>query len=91
MRQGLLPRLNRPAVPILHKDLHTPVASWNEGAQRIKGYTAEEIVGRHFSVFYPEDRVAERFPQYELEVAGRERPGRGRDVHVRAAAARAPA
>ncbi|HEU4630294.1 MAG TPA: PAS domain-containing sensor histidine kinase, partial [Gemmatimonadaceae bacterium] len=48
------------------------VASWNEGAQRIKGYTAEEIVGRHFSVFYPEDKVADGFPQYELEVAARE-------------------
>jgi PAS domain-containing protein len=29
------------------------VASWNAGAQRIKGYVAPEIIGRHFSVFYP--------------------------------------
>jgi len=29
------------------------VASWNQGAQRIKGYTADEIIGQHFSVFYP--------------------------------------
>jgi PAS domain S-box-containing protein len=48
------------------------VASWNEGAQRIKGYTAEEIIGQHFSVFYPPERVAEGFPQHELEVAARE-------------------
>jgi PAS domain S-box-containing protein len=48
------------------------VATWNAGAERIKGYRAEEIVGRHFSVFYPEDKVAEGFPQYELEVAARE-------------------
>ena len=48
------------------------VATWNTGAQRIKGYDASEIIGRHFSVFYPEERVAERFPQYELEVAARE-------------------
>ncbi len=35
------------------------IASWNPGAQRIKGYTAAEIIGRHFSVFYtPEDREA---------------------------------
>jgi PAS domain S-box-containing protein len=35
------------------------VASWNTGAQRIKGYMEEEIVGRHFSLFYtPEDRAA---------------------------------
>ncbi len=48
------------------------VASWNDGAARIKGYTAEEIVGKHFSVFYPPDKVAGGFPQYELEVAARE-------------------
>ena len=37
------------------------VLTWNPGAQRIKGYTAEEIVGRHFSAFYtPEDREANR-------------------------------
>jgi PAS domain S-box-containing protein len=35
------------------------VSSWNSGAQRIKGYRADEIVGRHFSQFYtPEDREA---------------------------------
>src|SRR4029079_11761944 len=47
------------------------VATWNEGAQRIKGYTAEEIVGKHFSRFYPAEKVAERFPEYELEEATR--------------------
>src|SRR5689334_16352106 len=31
------------------------VASWNPGAQRIKGYAAEEIIGEHFSRFYPEE------------------------------------
>jgi PAS domain S-box-containing protein len=45
------------------------VATWNEGAQRIKGYSTKEIVGRHFSVFYPQQKVAERFPQYELKMA----------------------
>ena len=30
------------------------VVSWNTGAERIKGYNAEEIVGRHFSCFYPQ-------------------------------------
>jgi PAS domain S-box-containing protein len=45
------------------------VASWNEGAERIHGYTAQEIVGRHFSVFYgPEDLAAGK-PTWELEVA----------------------
>ncbi len=45
------------------------VATWNEGAQRIKGYTANEIIGRHFSIFYPQEAVETRFPWYELEVA----------------------
>ena len=45
------------------------VASWNEGARRIKGYEAAEILGRHFSVFYPEAAKASGFPDYELEVA----------------------
>jgi len=48
------------------------VASWNEGARRIKGYEPEEIIGKHFSVFYPPEKVAERFPEYELRVAARE-------------------
>ena len=47
------------------------VATWNEGARRIKGYAAEEIVGRHFSVFYPESDVANGKTQWELEVAQR--------------------
>src|SRR5947207_7232568 len=48
------------------------VATWNTGAERIKGYHPDEIVGRHFSIFYPEDRIAGGFPQHELEVAARE-------------------
>jgi PAS domain S-box-containing protein len=45
------------------------VASWNPGAERIKGYRADEIVGRHFSVFYPEEIVKSGWPQQELEHA----------------------
>ncbi|HEX2208195.1 MAG TPA: PAS domain S-box protein, partial [Longimicrobium sp.] len=48
------------------------VASWNEGAQRIKGYTAGEIIGRHFSAFYPAADVAAGKLKMELEVAVRE-------------------
>jgi PAS domain S-box-containing protein len=48
------------------------VATWNEGARRIKGYESDEIIGRHFSVFYPEPARSEGFPDYELEVAGAE-------------------
>jgi len=45
------------------------VASWNPGAQHIKGYARDEIVGRHFSVFYTPDAVARHWPQHELAVA----------------------
>jgi PAS domain S-box-containing protein len=48
------------------------VVSWNRGAQRIKGYQAHEIVGRHFSTFYPQEAVDRRWPQHELEVAARD-------------------
>ncbi len=45
------------------------VASWNPGAQRIKGYAPEDIIGRHFRVFYPEKEQQERKPEHELVVA----------------------
>jgi diguanylate cyclase (GGDEF)-like protein/PAS domain S-box-containing protein len=45
------------------------VANWNAGARRIKGYEAEEIVGRHFSCFYEEADRAAGLPQRALETA----------------------
>ena len=48
------------------------ISSWNAGAERIKGWTAEEIIGRHFSVFYPPEEVAAGKPARELEVAARD-------------------
>jgi PAS domain S-box-containing protein len=45
------------------------ILSWNAGAQRFKGYTAEEIIGKHFSIFYPRELVAEGFPDFELRTA----------------------
>jgi len=48
------------------------VKTWNEGAQRIKGYQPDEIIGRHFSVFYSSDDGDRRKPQEELSVAARE-------------------
>jgi PAS domain S-box-containing protein len=48
------------------------VSSWNSGAQRIKGYTPEEIIGRHFSRFYTEEDRQAGLPQTALEVAARE-------------------
>ena len=45
------------------------VLTWNAGAERFKGYRAEEIIGKHFSVFYPDDARQKRWPEHELEVA----------------------
>ena len=45
------------------------VATWNAGAERFKGYRAEEIIGRHFSTFYPPQDVAAGKPERELAVA----------------------
>jgi PAS domain S-box-containing protein len=42
------------------------------GAQRIKGYAAEEIIGQHFSRFYPPEAIETRWPDRELEIAARE-------------------
>jgi PAS domain S-box-containing protein len=50
-------------------DLEGCISTWNEGAERIKGYTADEVMGRHFSLFYiDEDRVA-GLPENELAIA----------------------
>lgn len=45
------------------------VMSWNSGAERIKGYQAQEIIGRHFSVFYPEEDQASGKPTIHLNLA----------------------
>lgn len=45
------------------------VASWNAGAARTKGYTASEIVGQHFRVFYPPEVQLAAHPEHELEMA----------------------
>ncbi|HEY9677707.1 MAG TPA: PAS domain S-box protein [Drouetiella sp.] len=45
------------------------IMTWNSGAQNIKGYTAEEAIGRHFSIFYTYDSAKAGHPQYELEQA----------------------
>jgi PAS domain S-box-containing protein len=48
------------------------IVSWNPGAQRLKGYTRDEILGRHFSIFYTRDCLERGWPQHELEVAARD-------------------
>ena len=48
------------------------VLTWNAGAERFKGYRADEICGSHFSRFYPPEALARGLPAHELEVAARE-------------------
>lgn len=45
------------------------VGSWNPGAQRLKGYTESEVVGKHFSTFYTEEDIKADKPARELEIA----------------------
>jgi PAS domain S-box-containing protein len=45
------------------------IVSWSKGAERIKGYRAGEIIGRHFSCFYPPEVVAQGKPEWELRTA----------------------
>jgi PAS domain S-box-containing protein len=48
------------------------ILTWNPGAQRFKGYEAREIIGRHFSVFYPQAAIDSGLPAHELKVASAE-------------------
>jgi PAS domain S-box-containing protein len=48
------------------------IITWNTGAERIKGYTAAEILGEHFSRFYPEEDIRAGKPAWELDVALKE-------------------
>ncbi|HEY1291022.1 MAG TPA: PAS domain S-box protein [Burkholderiales bacterium] len=59
------------------------VVSWNTGAERIKGYVAAEIVGRHLSVFYPQEQQAEGVPAAMLARAEREGRSQGEGWRVR--------
>lgn len=59
------------------------VTSWNAGAEHIKGYTREEILGQHFSTFYPSDSVEAGMPDRVLETARREGQWTGEGWRVR--------
>jgi PAS domain S-box-containing protein len=48
------------------------VSTWNQGAERIKGYKASEIIGVHFSRFYPREAIESKWPQRVLEIAAKE-------------------
>ena len=63
----LIDAVDEYAIFMLDRDGY--VLTWNSGANRIKGFTADEIVGRHFSAFYPGEDVADGKPQRELDIA----------------------
>ena len=54
---------------ILMLDADGNVASWNVGAQRLKGYRADEIIGRHFSLFYTDEDLVAGKPARALKIA----------------------
>lgn len=59
------------------------VVSWNDGAARIKGYTEGEILGKHFSIFYPQDAIEARMPEKQLERATKEGRARSEGWRIR--------
>jgi PAS domain S-box-containing protein len=50
-------------------DPNGQVSTWNAGAARVKGYARDEIIGKHFSIFYPPEVVRSGWPQQELQLA----------------------
>jgi PAS domain S-box-containing protein len=66
----MVDRVQDYAIFLLDKDGR--IASWNAGAARIKQYTADEIVGKHFSIFYSPADIERRWPELELKRAMRE-------------------
>jgi PAS domain S-box-containing protein len=48
------------------------ITSWNLGAERSKGWTADEVIGRHFRMFYPDEQQRTGHPEHELELALRD-------------------
>src|SRR5688500_16492679 len=53
-------------------DTEGRMLTWTTGARRIKGYAPDDIIGRHFSVFYTREAVESGWPAHELKIAARE-------------------
>ena len=66
----MVDRVQDYAIFVLDKEGH--VASWNAGAALIKQYRADEIIGKHFSIFYTPQDIERNWPATELENATRE-------------------
>src|SRR5205823_4800020 len=52
-------------------DVDGTVLTWNAGAERLKGYTADEAIGQNISIFYPPEDIALNKPSLELEEAAK--------------------
>lgn len=50
-------------------DTEGRVLTWNAGAERLKGYRPDEVIGRSFEIFYPAEALAAGWPQHELRIA----------------------
>ena len=59
------------------------IRTWSRGAQRIKGYTPEEVIGRNFEMFYPPEDVATGRPRRQLDIAAKEGTYEDESTHVR--------
>jgi PAS domain S-box-containing protein len=57
---------------ILLLDTNGNILTWNSGAERLKGWKASEIIGQHFSLFYPPEDIEMRKTEMELRTAARE-------------------
>lgn len=75
MLQLLVANIQEYAIVVL--DLHGHIATWSAAAERLKGYRADEIIGKHFSVFYTPEDIAAGKCERELELATRD--GRSED------------
>lgn len=64
-------------------DAQGRVSSWSKGAERVNGYPASEIIGGHFSVFYPEEDARSGRPARELEIAAKEGRFEGEGWRIR--------
>jgi len=65
--QALVENIRDYAILMLDPEGH--IISWNQGAELMKGYSAAEIIGSHFSRFYPPEALARKLPDHELATA----------------------
>ncbi|MFB2877448.1 PAS domain S-box protein [Floridanema aerugineum] len=71
-RINTLERETEPNYAVFLLDAKGAVASWNQQAENLKGYQAKEIIGKHFSCFYPQSDIAQKKPDRYLQIAATE-------------------